>query len=284
MKRCIATTLILLAACIVPDRGISFEGGPENEGAVRILQRAPLPEQWEAWCLDRDADIAVSEAIDGGTGVFCHSVEETRSGGLIRGEGGEAMCVCPAGQRDLRAPELWTIYAEDPDLEGDDPADVLYGVLLLDPDPVSNEPSAAVAYENYLEPCAPGRVVDPLSVTEPMRDMASGALFYPSRVEPPLARNDAWQWAFRLDDAASARVDLCNDDNGSSVGPGLHNLQFMVTDRPFFRAVRDDVERLQCGVPDVAAGATYAVINYVFECVDGTNEATADQCDCGEVE
>ena len=282
MRRAALLGPIMLTACIVPDRDISFEGGPENEGAVRILQRAPLLAQWEDWCLDRDADVAIGRDVDGGTSVFCHNVSETRSGGLIRGDGGD-LCVCPAGQRDQRAPALWTIYAEDPDLEGDDPADVLYGVLLRDPDPVSNEPSAAVAYENYLEPCAPGLVLDAQLVSEPERDMFGG-LFYPDRIEPPIARNAAWQWEFRLDDASSERVDLCNDDNGSSVEPGLHNLQFLVTDRPFFRAERDEVERLQCGVPDVAAGATYAVINYVFECVDGTNEDTADQCDCGEVE
>lgn len=282
MRRAVLLGAVVLTACIVPDRDISFEGGPENEGAVRILQRAPLLAQWEDWCLDRDADVAIGQNVDGGTSVFCHNVAQTRSGGLIRGDGGD-LCVCPAGQRDRRAPSLWTIYAEDPDLEGDDPADVLYGVLLRDPDPVSNEPSAAVAYENYLEPCAPGLVLDAQMVSEPVRDMAGG-LLYPERIEPPLARNTAWQWEFRLDDASSTRVDLCNDDNGSSIDPGLHNLQFLVTDRPFFRAVGDEVERLQCGVPDVAAGATYAVMNFVFECVDGTNEETADACDCGEVE
>ena len=116
-----------------------------------------------------------------------------------------------------------------------------------------------------------------------MRDV-DGNNFYPQRIEPPLARNEAWQWAFRLDDASSDRVDLCNDNNGSSAGVGLHTVQFMVTDRPFFRVVGEEVERQQCGVPDIAAGATYAVVNYVFECIDGTSEETADRCDCQEAD
>lgn len=278
MKRRAPIVLLGIAACIVPDREIRFEGGPANEGAVRILARAPVPSQWDAWCLDRVADEQVSEDVDEGTASFCPNVAATKAGGLIH-DPAEPLCICPDAQRDARAPLLWTIYAEDPDLDGDVPQDALYGVLLIDPDPADGEPSAAVAYENYLEPCAPGVAIDARQVAEPRRD-ADGGRVYPVRVEPPVARNTAPQWRFDIDDASSDLFDLCNDDNGTALGPGLHNLQFMVTDRPFFRAMRDDVERLQCGVPDVAAGATYAVINYVFECVDGTLEENEDQCAC----
>jgi hypothetical protein len=78
---------------------------------------------------------------------------------------------------------------------------------------------------------------------------------------------------------------------------GLHNLQFMVTDRPFFKPPRRDADGEilrdergkisygpeQCGVPDLAGGATYAVTNYVFECGDAS-EGSDDDCDCAEVE
>ena len=105
-------------------------------------------------------------------------------------------------------------------------------------------------------------------------------------IVPSIARNTAPQWAFELDDAFSDRIDLCNDNNGGPLSPGLHNLQFLVTDRPFFRAAREgsDHGRLQCGVPDVAAGATYAVTNYVFECIDSTLEANKDRCTCEDNE
>ncbi|MBV1859270.1 MAG: hypothetical protein KUG77_12720 [Nannocystaceae bacterium] len=261
---------VVAGACIIPDRGIQFEGGLANPGAVRILKPTQVPVEWSQWCLSQD----INGAVEGGTSDFCPSVRETRGGGLV--DGG-TFCICPQGQREGRAPQLWTIYAEDPDLDGDDPTDTLYGVLRLDPDPLSEQPTAAVAFENYLEPCAQGEPVraDFVTLSPDDRDFVD-------RVAPSIARNTAAQWAFEIDDAFSDRIDLCNDNNGVPLEPGLHNLQFMVTDRPFFRATREDsdVQRLQCGVPDVASGATYAVTNYVFECLDGTLEDNADACEC----
>ncbi len=270
IRRWVLGAVVLAGACIIPDRGIQFEGGPANPGAVRIVEPTPVPAEWSEWCLNRD----INEEVDGGTSAFCPAVRETRAGGLIDG----TFCICPEGQRDAQAPALWTIYAEDPDLDGDDPDDTLYGVLRLDPDPASEQPNATVAFENYLEACAAGRRAPVEFVTVPVADADDG--YFTERVVASIARNTAPQWAFEIDDAFSDRIDLCNDNNGVPLEPGLHNLQFMVTDRPFFRAVREgsDVQREQCGVPDVAAGATYAVTNYVFECIDGT---LGDNDDCG---
>ena len=283
--RTAVVTGLIAAACIVPDRGIQFVGGPGNPGAVRILEAPAVPAAWTQWCLDRDADVyARDEAnVEGGTGVFCPAIRPTRSGGLIRDLDGD-LCVCPDGQRDARAPQRWMIYAEDPDLDGDEPADVLYGVLLLDPDPGASRPTAAVAYENYLQPCGPGTNLESPRYLEEPYDTDDDRRLYPVRVEPPIARNEAPQWEFAIDDASNDGVDLCNDDNGTALEPGLHNLQFMVTDRPFFTAERDGLEREQCGVPDIAAGATYAVVNYVFECLDGTLEENQERCACEDIE
>lgn len=276
MTRYASALLLLTTACIIPDRDIQFEGGPSNPGAVRILEQPPIPAQWTTWCLDREFE---------DTEAFCPSVRETtRQSGLVRADDGGDFCVCPDGQRDARAIAQWTIYAEDPDRAGDLAADVLYGAFMVDPDPLSADPSAQVAYQNYLEPCAPGEEIVPRQVTRVPGP--AGDEMYTTRVLPSVARNEAPQWAFTLDDAQNDTIDLCNDDNGTALAPGLHNLQFMVTDRPFFRAQREDggVERLQCGVPDVSVGATYAVINYVFECIDGTLEENVGACECEEVE
>ncbi len=273
IRRWVSGAALFGCACIIPDRGITFEGGPSNPGAVRILEATPVPALWTEWCTNRD----INDNVEGGTAAFCPSVRATRSGGAV--EGGP-FCICPEGQRDARALARWTIYAEDPDLDGDAGADTLYGVLRLDPDPASEEPTAAVAFENYLEPCAPGQPEDVGFMTLPAPDEDDG--YFVDRVVPSIARNTAPQWAFEVDDAFSERIDLCNDNNGIALEPGLHNLQFLVTDRPFFRAAREDsdLERLQCGVPDVAAGATYAVTNYVFECLDAALEDNADDCEC----
>lgn len=270
-------TAVLGVACIIPDRGIQFEGGPANPGAVRIIESTPVPAEWTEWCTNSD----INDLVEDGTSAFCPDVRETRPGGLVD-EG--TFCICPQGQRDASAPGLWTIYAEDPDLDGDEPDDKLYGVLRLDPDPFSEQPTAGVAFENYLEPCAEGELTNVEFVT--VAKTGEDDTYFIDRVLPSIARNTAWQWAFPIDDAFSDRIDLCNDNNGLPLEPGLHNLQFLVTDRPFFRAAREDsdVERLQCGVPDVAAGATYAVTNYVFECIDGTLEDNDGMCDCEDEE
>lgn len=282
IRRWLLGAALFGGACIIPDRGIQFEGGPNNPGAVRILEPTPVPAEWEEWCTNRD----INDNVDGGTSAFCPNVRETRPGGVVREtdpdeEAGDGtFCICPEGQRDTEAPKLWTIYAEDPDLAGDSAADTLYGVFRLDPDPASEEPTAAVAFENYLEPCAAGRPVDVEFVI--VAAQGEDDSYFIDRVLPSIARNTAPQWAFDIDDAFSERIDLCNDNNGVALEAGLHNLQFLVTDRPFFRAAREDsdVQRLQCGVPDVGAGATYAVTNYVFECIDGTLEGNEDLCNC----
>jgi len=234
---------------------------------------------------DEVAHTPCDEGTEGGTGVFCPAIQETRSGGLINDLDGD-LCVCPDGQRDANAPERWRIYAEDPDLDGDDPADILYGVLLLDPDPGATRPTAAIAYENYLEACGPGTHLsfEETHYREEPYDTDDDRRLYPVRVESPVARNEAPQWAFAVDDASNDGVDLCNNDNGTALEPGLHNLQFMVTDRPFFTAERDGLAREQCGVPDIAAGATYAVVNYVFECLDGALEENEARCACEDFE
>src|SRR5690606_21365884 len=95
-----------------------------------------------------------------------------------------------------------------------------------------------------------------------------------ARAIPPI-------WVFHVEDVGGGgAIDLCNGT--SNVRPGRHTLQSLVTDRPFFRPRRPDgtLGHEQCGVPDLAAGATYAVKDCVFECIDGT-VADAD-CDCRE--
>lgn len=273
------------AACIIPDQEIQFEGGPENQTAVRILQRPPLAEQMIAICnktKPQEADLS-----------FCPPARATLPSGLIRPPAGGSFCICPgANGRDNRALSSFNIYAEDGDFDGDEPEDTVYGVALLDPvvdaDPSSISYDRFVAYPNYWTPCSAGvRVPD--SDQQKLPDESF------DRTVSSQARAETQQWRFRFGDG-SGRVDLCNGNIGAAsakLSPGLHNLQFLVTDRPFFvPPVLDEngnqvIENgqplfhpLQCGVPDLGAGATYAVTNYVFECIDGLE--TPQACNCGE--
>ncbi len=269
----------LASACIIPDRGIEIVSD-ENAGAVRIVERVPLPAEMLDVCAARDP-----KDVDDDRQTFCHQVQATRPSGLLRNEGPEyrPFCVCPSpapGERgrDLNAIAPFEIHAEDADLDGDDPRDTLYGVLLLDPIPGSDSPWRFVEYTNYLAAGEPGVPFDP---TEDTGDSATVA---------PHAREPIQHWRFRIGDGTDT-VDLCNNTrDGTPLTPGIHNLRFMVSDRPFFRPIQRDADGAPVldengnpvvlpphYVPDLAAGATYAVIDYVFECLSA---ADTPACNC----
>lgn len=112
-------------------------------------------------------------------------------------------------------------------------------------------------------------------------------------IEASVGRENNGLWMFRFGKDGGQGADLCNDDNGQALTPGLHNLQIMVTDRPFFRPPRLDADGepvldargrpvllpTQYGMPDLGVGATWAVANYVFECQDSL---TGSGCSCVE--
>jgi len=266
-------SVIALAACILPDRDIRFESGLENESAVRIVQRAPITAQMDELCNPEDPNGDFDDA-------FCPQVMRTRASGLVRPADGD-FCVCPSPGGDRRAITRFEIYAEDADREGDRAKDTLFGVALLDPDLAVDYPWDAIAYDRYWEP---GRAGERISDgNEALND----------RTAPPNGRDPGCLTVFQLADPSPNRgLDLCNQA-GRQLAPGMHTLRFMVTDRPFFRppAFGNDGEAFeqdgdpvfgaeQPGVPDLAAGATYATIDYVYECRDLTDVDA--ECACEE--
>lgn len=271
-----SSSLLLAAGCIIPDRDIQFEGDVDNPGAVRIVEPIDLPLPVRQACegagdLDRDPGA-------------CPQVPDGLRSGLIRLRdlGGQVLplCVCPAGDTH-RLPEFF-VYAEDPDRSGDRPADTLHAAALLDLDPLTDEPHNAVAYNEHFANGLPGERIgrDDLDLGAPI-------------VGSP-GRQDNGLWRFRFGKDGGLGTDLCNDDDGEKLTPGLHNLQIMVTDRPFFRYPRldalgepvlrpDGSQQMlqQIGMPDLAGGATWAIANYVFECVQADTMG-GDACDCEE--
>jgi hypothetical protein len=241
--------LLLGCACIIPDRDIRLEvDEPENGSAVRIIEPTPLAKEMSEICTR--PNIKDEPKPDP---TFCQQVRPSpvRSG-LLRSPVG-AFCICPSDMHDADAIPSFSIYAEDGD------GDELYGVFLLDPDPFSDAPDAAVAYRRYWAAGREGSSVD----TE----------------LPSVGREPVRHWEFRIRRDKRDRVDLCNDSGRGPLTPGLHHLQFMVTDRPFFTPQAFDDEgnprfengkpvygNVQEGVPDLAAGATYDTVSYVFEC------------------
>ena len=279
MRRALAVLLGLLgvSACIIPDREIGFEGEFDNPGAVRIVQSTLLPAQMREIC----------EAPEPrGDRTYCPQVPRTLHSGLI-GLANEPFCVCPSGQDTRVLPEFF-IYAEDPDRASELPVDELFAVALLDfeldPNGLSDDPQNSVAYRQQLPADRPPELIS-------NRNDPSTGVF----VAPSLSREDNALWRFRFGKDGGGGTDLCNDNDGRALTPGLHNITVMVTDRPFFRPELLDAEGepvldehgdpilggTQLAMPDLAAGATYAVANWVFECKD---PAMDDRCACVEAE
>jgi hypothetical protein len=257
------------SACIIPDREITFEGGPDNPSAVRILERPPITDQMSAICNAPPRKFPGLPDLG-----FCPPARRSLPSGLVESPDGGPFCICDGG--DSRAIDAFTIYAEDADVVGDSARDTLRGVFLLDPDPSSDEPPepAFIPYSPLVE----GEEIEELHDADPIG----------GRTAPGQARDVPPQWAFRIDDS-SGKVDLCNTDD---LEPGLHNLQFIVTDREWFAAPHPDLNpdddivpetsTPQPGVPDIANGASYAVVNFVFECVDPLDDThpRSDECMC----
>lgn len=274
--------LALTTGCIIPDKHIDVQQDFSNPGPVRIIQPIPMTAQADEAC--RDA----SELLLG-----CPVPPDTLPLGLIDPDQGQ-LCVCP--ERDDNALQHFDIYVEDPDFEEDEQGrrrakDTLLGAFLLDvppevisPDPLGDDlvdASQYVAYENYLSPTTPARTFPGL-LPGTYRD----AIERPT----PLVRS----WTIGQEQS----LDLCNDDNKAKLEPGLHTLTLVVTDRPWYVPVKLDDGEVQrdregnlvradadprLGVPDLPAGASYAVGSYVFRCRDGTSGMDM-ACNCSQEE
>lgn len=263
--------LLLGGGCIIPDRGIRNESDDDNPGAVRIVESIPVLDELVSSCRREEAE---DEEI-----LNCPQVPP----GLVQGViPGGPYCSCPG--RDGNTLPEFSIYAEDPDRINDEPTDVLYAVALLDLDPLTESPQTFVAYPEHLTPGGPGEYIGANSRGFGADDVPLGS---------SVGREDNGLWQFRFGKDRGEGVDLCNDDNGETQTPGLHNLQIMVTDRPFFQPQRLDENgdpqldasgnplllNAQYGMPDLAIGATWAVANFVFSCEDPAEEPA---CNCIE--
>jgi hypothetical protein len=271
-RRCIGTLALACCACIIPDRDIRLEvEAPANQSPVRIIEPSPLVQEMREIC-ERPAPKSEHDPKPDAT--FCPQVEApaVRSG-LVRPERG-ALCVCPPDFRDGNAIPRFEIQAEDGDLVRASSSGGLYGVFLLDLDPSSEAPESAVAYLSHWN-----------------------AQRAPLPFDPPVGsvgREEVTHWEFRIGRRGEDRIDLCNDNGGKRLDPGLHNLQFMVTDRPWFTPQELDEDgnpqmrdgkpvygNTQYGVPDLAAGATYDTVAYVFECRE--YDPDDPDCNCEEI-
>lgn len=197
-----------------------------------------------------------------GVSTRCPNQPDTVPSGLIRPD--PPLCVCTQGDLGLGG---FDIFVEDPDADDD-----IIGAFFLDMPTDPANVQDYLAYTNQLPPEEPAqlfRASDSLTIERP---------------DPNLRA-----WAI----AGQSRWDLCNDNNAVRLSVGLHQIQLIVTDRPWYRPqsldaagrpVRDEDGNLVLGepvigMPDLAAGATYDTTHYVFECHDEEDEEVECSCD-----
>ena len=248
-----------LSACIIPDDEITPGSGVVNNHAVRIVEELPLTAEANEAC-------AAQSKSRGPCPQPPPSLPSHYLGPRARAY---PMCICDklAGQRD-RGLRPFSFYAEDADVTDDGrPEDDLFGALFLDRNPEVLPTPEYLEYLNYLNP------------DDPAPD---------EHTDTPIGRPNPQMRQFLISDGGRF-VDLCNGNRGEdSLAPGTHLLEFIVTDRRWFTPsgpadVSEETDTTgdvttgtgpsvpvapQIGVPDLAAGATFDIAAYVFECVD----------------
>lgn len=262
---CVAAVLAACSGgCIIPDTRIDVQPERTNPGAVRIVQAVPLSPQADAACAEEPGLLR------------CPQPPITIVPGLIEIED-QAFCTCENG-RDGNAAGGFDIYVEDPDVDDEgEPRDELFAAFLLDVPPNADLVSPFVAYTNYLPNNTPALRV--------LGDQP---------IERPVTNLKAWSLG------VETTVDLCNNNNGNQLTPGLHSLRLVVTDRPWPFPVltdadgsperndgafeRDEALEPLVGVPDLPGGASYAVANFVFRCRDASSEEDGVGCNCEDFE
>lgn len=249
----------LLAACILPDRGIVIvDENVQNKHPVRFVEPTPI----------------TPEALD-----TCLSLAEVKAGEDCQ-PGNPAtvlprfldpnvtvydFCSCGVDtQKDQTPLTPFTLYVEDRTNEAGGDLDPIFAALMIDLRPDEEDPSRKVAYQNYVSPTLP--------LKEPLQDSI--------KYEPPRRPDTGRELRqINLGDPETGGIDLCNS-GPVSLPRGYHTLRVIVTDAPWFNPTPDDEMNAEIGVPDLANGATYDTLEYVFHCSDKTDpDDKSKHCD-----
>ncbi|MCB9566258.1 MAG: hypothetical protein H6710_03420 [Myxococcales bacterium] len=249
-----ALAAALAAACVIPDRDIIIKDETiSNRYAVRIVEPLRLTVEASEACDDPETDPleeCPQPPPDDPRNVLPHFLDPSNP--LY------AFCSCPKGQGDAGAQPTFSIYIEDRDLDAQNEPDEIFAALLLDYTPTNAKPHDSVRYRNFVNP------------QEPLPRAAS-IDYQPIGRPDPLLRELTLGNEFRP-------FDLCNGAIDTPLSPGFHSLSVIVTDRPWFTPDDDGLQTIQEGVPDLAAGATFDVLTYVFFCAESGSATCDGEC------
>jgi hypothetical protein len=249
----LALALVLpCASCVLPDYDIGISNEAiTNRHPVRIVEPTRLTAEAQAACDDPDTERTEQcpqPPPEQSSDVLPHFLDPVANPLY-------AFCSCPIGQQDTFARPNFPIYIEDRDEDAERNVDDLYAALLLDPSPSNPNPQTAVRYRIYVNP------QDPIP-------RASSIEYNPIGRADPLLRELRLGNEFR-------DFDFCNGGSDVPLAEGMHALVVMITDRPWFTPTSGAIQE---GVPDLAAGATFDALTYVFSCASSTSERCASQC------
>lgn len=238
------------SGCVIPDRYLQINDEKvTNKHPVRFVEPTPLTLEAAALCLVmlEEEMTAVCQPSEPDT-VLPHFLDPAFS---EEGDKPYNFCSCSKGKEDRFRLPATTLYVED--RKNDPEEDVtLYAALQLDLDPAELDPPRTVEYTAYLNPNA--------TLTEPPATQLN--------YKPPRRQNTYRELRELYLGQSEERMDLCNG-NSTPLPRGFHTLRVIVTDQEWFSEDGD----LHWGVPDLANGATYDTMTYIFHCDDDTNAA-----------
>lgn len=244
-RLCALAALCAGAACVLPDLEIDVEDEQiTNRNAVHIVEPVLLLEA----------------AHDGCPESFCQQPYLRPDNALPYFLAPETYPFCSCGPNETSAKTLssFKLFVEDRDEEprSRTPKDDLFAAFFIDLAPSDPRPPSKQAFQ--------GRVIPD---DEPL-DLAEEDYNPFLRSEPHLRQLPVGEYEIPLDP--------CNHADDQPLPVGFHTLKIMVTDRPWYKAKNIP----QVGVPDLARGATFDSVTYVFYCLDGKSDENAERCLC----
>lgn len=246
-----AAALGIGIACLIPDRGILVLSSDFNRSPIRFVEGIPLEPEALCACDPVNCQCPLPELP--ALPYYLDPEVPTYQ-----------FCICEGDRVDTKRLPGVTLYVEDQDEREDgSPRDTLYAAALLDWDPTTGEsPFEYIAYRRYLDPQSELELIGSISSYENLI----------IKRPRPYVREIPFN-----DESIGAGFDLCND-SGRAIEPGIHTLSVIATDR-FWASSGSDGEMTTGvddegpgsvvtleGVPDIAAGATYDIQTYVFNC------------------
>jgi len=260
----------VVVGCILPDTIRATDENRNNRHPVRIVEPMALTPEAEAAC----------DPTNG-----CPQPEPLPSTVLPKFLNPDLLdyqfCSCPEGQEDRLAQNTFMVHIEDRDGEETQVYDTIYAALLLDYDPSKPVTEQRMRYQSY---------VDPQSALPPPIPS------YSPQNEPPIGRPDPLVRRLYFGNSTTP-FDFCNGSGQGPLSVGYHTLTLLVTDRDWFSsmpfAADTDTDTdtdadtdgsnyvvTQEGVPDLANGASFDTLTFVFYCHDHADETDGVSCSC----